>query len=88
MIVVCRRQTMHELHTAQNLLNLTLKKAKENKAKKIIKINISLNKKDHITPGNLLYHLNLLTKDTIAQDTKIEIKKAEKTYIENIEIEN
>jgi hypothetical protein len=29
-----------------------------------------------------------LTKDTIAQDTKIEIKKAEKTYIENIEIEN
>ncbi len=78
---------MHESHIASELLKIALGKAKENKAKKITKIYINLSKKDHITPENLKFHLKVLTKDTIAQGVEIEIKKANKTYIENIEIE-
>lgn len=79
---------MHELHTAQKLLNLVFAKAKENKAKKITKIYINLSKKEHIASENLKFHLEFLIKDTVAQDAKIEIKEADKTYIENIEIED
>ncbi len=78
---------MHESHITSELLNLALKKAKENKAKKITKIYINISEKDHITPENIKFHFEVSAKNTIAENAKIEIKKANKTFIENIEIE-
>lgn len=79
---------MHELHLAQNLLKIALSEAEKNKASKIKKLTIVLDKKEHLGEENLSFILENLMKNTKGQGAEIEIKKGEgKSYLESIEIE-
>lgn len=68
---------MHDLHVADQIHQLVIRTAKENKLNKVTKIKIELGTVvEHgatIRPENLEFNLNLLNKDTLAADAEIDI---------------
>ncbi|MGC8976382.1 MAG: hydrogenase/urease maturation nickel metallochaperone HypA [Candidatus Ratteibacteria bacterium] len=84
---------MHELSIVNNLLKILEKVCKENKVKKVLKINLKINPFSCLDEENLNFIFSSITKENqIYKDAKIEIKRAlkpsEREYIiENIEIE-
>ncbi len=79
---------MHSAYLAQQILNLILNEASKNKAWQIKRVEIILNKKDHLTPQDLKFNLENLAQGTKASKAKIKISKTgNKTYIKSIEME-
>lgn len=70
---------MHDLHTADKVLKISLEKAAKNKLEKIREITIELGSiiehGEEINPENLKFNLALLAKGTIAQTAAIKIIK-------------
>lgn len=70
---------MHDLHAANLILKQALAYAQKNNLKKITKIKLELGEiEEHgemLSPDNLKFNLMLLTKNTMAQDAEVEIKK-------------
>ncbi len=70
---------MHDWHTADKILKLVLKSARENKLKKVNKIVIELGTiLEHgqaIRPENLIFNLRNLSKNTMAAKAQIKVSK-------------
>jgi Zn finger protein HypA/HybF involved in hydrogenase expression len=82
---------MHDLHAADQILNLVLDKAIENKLLKVTKIVIELGTIiEHgadIDPDNLAFNLKLLAKNTLAKDAEVEVRKVAGSTWKLVEIE-
>lgn len=82
---------MHDLHEANKIIKLVLKKAKENNLRKVTKIDLELGVMiEHgqtIKPENLRFNLELLGKNTPAEGAKIIIKETRGDHWELKEIE-
>jgi len=70
---------MHDMHLAQQILKIVLEYAEKNNLKSIKKIELELGSilehDEVISPENLIFNFNLLSKNTIAQNAKLDIKK-------------
>ena len=70
---------MHDLYAAQDILEAAKKTAKSKKLKIITKLVIELGQiEDHgdvISEENLRFNLQLLSKNTVAQDAKVVIHR-------------
>lgn len=70
---------MHDLHVADKITKLAIEYGKKNNFKKITKINVELGTVvehgEEINPDNLVFNINLLTKDTMAEGAEIIIGK-------------
>ncbi len=81
---------MHELHAADKILNQTIEFGKQKKLIKIIRILIYLGTViehgEEINPRYLRYNFENLSKGTIAEDAKLDIKKIKGDFIEIKEI--
>jgi Zn finger protein HypA/HybF involved in hydrogenase expression len=70
---------MHDLHVANKIVKLALEYGQKNNLKKIIKIVIELGTVvehgEEINPDNLKFNINLLTKNTIAENAEVIIGK-------------
>ncbi len=66
---------MHEFITAQNILSSVLRVAAQNNAKKISEIALELNAISHLNSDQLIFSLNILSENTIANGAKIRIIK-------------
>lgn len=88
---------MHDLLAAKEIIDTALIAANEKKLKKITKIVIELGNKEYshgdhthletINPENLEFNLNLVVKNTIAENAKFIIKKSDIPDIRVKEIE-
>jgi len=84
---------MHELSVAENLIKSLKKVAKENNAKRIIKVNLKVNPYSCIDQDNLNFIFSsIANNETIFKETKITIKReneflSREIIIENVEIE-
>lgn len=79
---------MHGAYLAQQLLNSAISEAEKNKAKKIKKIEISLDANDHISAIDLKYNIKNIIKDTLASNAAIIVKKeGNETFIKDMEVE-
>ncbi|RLG56744.1 MAG: hydrogenase maturation nickel metallochaperone HypA [Candidatus Hydrothermarchaeota archaeon] len=65
---------MHEYSFAQNILEVALKSAEKNNAEKIKKIKIEIGEFTFLNPEQLKFVLETISKDTIAENSKIEIE--------------
>ena len=69
---------MHDLHLAQQIIKIVLEYAEKNGFKNIKKIELELGSiLEHgevISPENLIFNFNLLSKNTIAQSAELNIK--------------
>jgi Zn finger protein HypA/HybF involved in hydrogenase expression len=72
---------MHDFHLANEILKTVLEYAEKNGFKKVSKIEIELGSisehEGEITPKNLIYNFKLLSKNTLAETAKLEIKRIE-----------
>lgn len=70
---------MHDLHVANKIAKLILEYGQKNNLKKITKIVAELGTVvehgEEVNPDNLKFNINLLTKNTIADNAEIEIGK-------------
>ena len=70
---------MHDMHLAQQILKIVLEYAEKNNLKNIKKIELELGSilehDEVISPENLIFNFKLLSKNTIAQNAELEIKK-------------
>ncbi len=80
---------MHEFHLVENLIENVITKAKEDKHKKVVAINIILGKDSHVTDENLIFLMDLRCKDTVAEGASINVKQAEgrNVFVESIDVE-
>jgi len=82
---------MHDLYAADKILKEVLDFAQKNKLTKITKIKIGLGRilehGEEIKPKNLKFNIKLLSKGTLAEDAKIEIKQVAGSYLKLKEIE-
>jgi len=66
---------MHDLHLADQILKISLEYAQKNGLKKITSIKIELGDivehGERITPENLRFNFNLLSKNTLAQGAEL-----------------
>ena len=58
---------MHELGITENILNITLDKAKEGQATRILKINLVIGELSGFAADCIQFYFDTLSKDTIAQ---------------------
>jgi hydrogenase nickel incorporation protein HypA/HybF len=70
---------MHELSMAQGILNAVLETAEHNGATEVTEIVIEIGKLAMLNPEQVKFMLDVLSKDTIAENAKI--------VIENLEVE-
>lgn len=70
---------MHELSMAQGILNAVLETAEQNGATDVTEIVIEIGKLAMLNPEQVKFMLDVLSKDTIAENAKI--------VIENLEVE-
>ena len=72
---------MHDLHLAQQIFKIVLEYAEKNNLKSIKKIELELGSilehDEVISPENLIFNFNLLSKNTLAENAEIDIKKIE-----------
>ena len=70
---------MHELHAADKILNKVISFGEDKELKKILTISIDLGTiiehGEEINPRNLRYNFDNLSKGTIADGAKLDIKK-------------
>jgi len=82
---------MHDLHAADQILKVVLDKANENKLLNVGKIVIELGSiiehGEEINADNLKFNLKLLSKNTLAKNAKIKIKKTKGDSWKLVEIE-
>jgi hydrogenase nickel incorporation protein HypA/HybF len=58
---------MHELGVSENIVNITLAKAGEAQANKVIQINLVVGELSGFVPDCIQFYFDTLSKDTIAQ---------------------
>jgi hydrogenase nickel incorporation protein HypA/HybF len=58
---------MHELGVTENIVNITLAKANEAQAGKVVKINLVVGELSGFVPDCIQFYFDTLSKDTIAQ---------------------
>jgi hydrogenase nickel incorporation protein HypA/HybF len=58
---------MHELGVTENIVNITLAKAGEAQASKVLKINLVVGELSGFVPDCIQFYFDTLSKDTIAQ---------------------
>jgi len=80
---------VHEFHLVENLIENVITKAKEDKHKKVVAINVTLGKDSHVTDENLKFLMDLRCKDTVAEGASINVKQAEgrNVFVESIDVE-
>jgi len=82
---------MHDWHLANEILKTVLEYAEKNGFKKVSKIEIELGSflehGEEILPENLVYNFKLLSKNTIAENAELEIKKTKSEDWKLISIE-
>jgi len=84
---------MHELSVVNNIIKIIEKVCKENKAKRVLKINLRINPYSCLDEENLNFIFSSIVRDNeVYKDAKIKIKRtglpSEREYvIEDIEIE-
>lgn len=66
---------MHELSLAVSVIETVLKAAKEHNAMKILEINLEIGDFTVVSEDPLRFALEITSKDTIAEDAKINIKR-------------
>ena len=66
---------MHELAVTKGLLKICLEEGEKHKIKKIRKINIKVGELTDLVPACIEYYFNIVSKDTIAENTKINVEK-------------
>ena len=66
---------MHELSVTQGILKICLEEGAKYKVKKIKKINIKVGELTDLVPSCISYYFNIVAKDTIAENTEINIEK-------------
>ncbi|MCX6739718.1 MAG: hypothetical protein NTZ49_00635 [Candidatus Parcubacteria bacterium] len=70
---------MHDLHEADKILKIILNYAEKNKLHKVLSAVIELGSiiehGDEISPQNLVFNLQMLSKNTIAEGMNVEIVK-------------
>lgn len=66
---------MHELPITQQLLNLVLKEANKQKAKKVTSIHIKLGALSSFVDDSINFYWHQIAKDTIAQNAQIKITR-------------
>jgi len=70
---------MHDFHEADRISKIIIEKLKENKLKKLKKVDIELGSiiehEEEIKAENLEFNLKLMLKDFLDENTKINIKK-------------
>ena len=66
---------MHELAVTQSILNIALESAKKADAKKINKIKIAVGEMTGYVPQYVQEYFNVVSRDTIAEDAKLEFEK-------------
>ncbi|MCL5773346.1 MAG: hydrogenase maturation nickel metallochaperone HypA, partial [Firmicutes bacterium] len=66
---------MHELSITQNILDIILKEAEKNAAKKITKVNLKIGDFTFIEPECVSHYFELLAKDTPASGALLEIER-------------
>lgn len=66
---------MHELSVTQGILKICLEEGEKYKVKKIKKINIKVGELTELVPSCISYYFNIVAKDTIAENTEINIEK-------------
>jgi len=76
---LARYINMHDFHLADQILKIVLEYAEKNSFKSVKKIELELGSiLEHgeiISPENLIFNFNLLSKNTIAEDAELDIKK-------------
>jgi Zn finger protein HypA/HybF involved in hydrogenase expression len=72
---------MHDFHLADTILKTVLEYAEKNGFKQIKKIELELGSilehGEYISPENLIFNFNLLSKNTSAENAELNIKKIE-----------
>jgi Zn finger protein HypA/HybF involved in hydrogenase expression len=72
---------MHDMHLADTILKIVLEYSEKNNFRKIKKIELELGSiLEHgevISPENLVFNFNLLSKNTSAENAELNIKKIE-----------
>ena len=68
---------MHELSVTQGLLKICLEEGKKHNIKKIKDINIKVGELTDLVPNCISYYFNIISKDTIAENAKINIDRIE-----------
>ncbi len=66
---------MHELSLAVSIIETAVKAAKEHNAKKILEINLEIGDFTVVSEDRLRFALEITSKDTIAEDAKINIER-------------
>lgn len=66
---------MHELSIMANILDIVLKSAEENDAKKVRSVSLRIGALSDIIPEWAQSYFEMLSKDTIAEDAKLVIEK-------------
>ncbi|WP_300854901.1 hydrogenase maturation nickel metallochaperone HypA [uncultured Clostridium sp.] len=68
-------KVMHELSVTQGLLKICLEEGKKHNIKKIKDINIKVGELTDLVPNCISYYFNIISKDTIAENAKINIDR-------------
>ena len=66
---------MHELSVTQGLLKICLEEGKKHNIKRIKEINIKVGELTDLVPNCISYYFNIIAKDTIAENTRINIER-------------
>ncbi len=64
---------MHEMGITQNILDSIFAHAKEHDAKKVTRVKLEFGEMTQVVPDSILFYFELLGKDTIIEDAKIDI---------------
>jgi Zn finger protein HypA/HybF involved in hydrogenase expression len=82
---------MHDIHAAQQILNVALDYAQKNNIRKINSMTIELGKivehNELITPKNLRYNIELISKNTPAENCEIIVKTKKNNKLRLVEID-
>jgi len=82
---------MHDIHAANQILKTALEYAEKNNCRKINSMKIELGKivehNELITPENLKYNVELISKNTIAEDCEIIIISKDSSELKLVEID-
>ena len=66
---------MHELSVTQGLLKICLEEGKKHNINRIKELNIKVGELTDLVPNCISYYFNIVAKDTIAENTKINIER-------------
>ena len=66
---------MHELAMATQIVEAVLEEAKKNDAKKVAEVHLTIGKLTFLGTDQIRFSYEILTKDTIMQDSKLTIKE-------------